>query len=166
MSAASPPIPALPDPPPDEQRCTHLTMGGARCTQRRETGSTACRYHGGAEERRRKQALRLADLVEPAVATLARVMTSTTARDSDKIRAAENVLDRTGFPRRAEVQADDAREMLLARLLALRDAHTPAPQAPLTINRIGEETDDREPYPDEDDDPPRDSGDYGDDGLG
>lgn len=96
---------------------------GKRCTRPAIPGGTVCRYHGGAAPQvQKKAALRLLELVDPAVATLARVMASPTAKDADKIRAAENVLDRAGVPRRIETtDVEVAKALLIERLLALRD---------------------------------------------
>jgi hypothetical protein len=64
--------------------------------------------------------LRLQDLVPAAVATLAREMTQGD-RSADRLRAAENILDRAGVPRKAEFTVQDARDVLAARLIQLRD---------------------------------------------
>lgn len=95
---------------------------GKPCGRTAEPGATVCRYHGGAAPQvKRKAALRLLELVDPAVATLARVMASPAAKDSDKIRAAENVLDRAGVPRRVEtVDTETAKAILVERLLAMQ----------------------------------------------
>lgn len=79
-----------------------------------------CRKHGGgAPQVRRKAKLRLAELVDPAIATLAREMTTAT-RSGDRLRAAENVLDRTGHGRGTTVEVTDPRAELLDFLLDLK----------------------------------------------
>lgn len=92
-------------------------------------GGLRCRLHGGASpQARRKARLRLAELVDPAIATLARVMVNG-ARDQDKLRAAEAILDRAGHPRASRIEGalaiEDARAILIERLLELR-ANAPA----------------------------------------
>ena len=95
---------------------------GERCKQAAMSGGTTCRYHGGlAPQVRRAAKLRLLELVDPAIATLAREMTNQQARAADRIRAAEAILDRAGHPRQVQTTAEDAREMLLQRLMQLRD---------------------------------------------
>lgn len=93
-------------------------------------GATVCRYHGGAAPQvQKKAALRLLELVDPAIATLARTMADPAAPHAARIRAAENVLDRAGVPRRVEAtEADIAKAVLLERLLAMRDQTPPAPE--------------------------------------
>lgn len=105
--------------------CGAKTRSGGTCAQPSMAGQRRCRLHGGASpQAKRKAALRLAELVDPAVATLARVM-ATGAKDSDKLRAAEAILDRAGHPRASRVERtyspEEARELLLERLRALRD---------------------------------------------
>ena len=55
-------------------RCTARSKGtGERCKQTAIPGGTVCRFHGGgAPSVKRKAALRLASLVDPAIGTLAR----------------------------------------------------------------------------------------------
>lgn len=95
---------------------------GKPCGRTAEPGATVCRYHGGAAPQvKRKAALRLLELVDPAIATLAREMANAD-RSSDRQRAANSILDRAGVPRRVDVtDADAARALLIERLLALRD---------------------------------------------
>lgn len=95
---------------------------GEQCKNSAIPGATVCRYHGGgAPQVQRRAAMRLASLVEPALVTVARIMLDPTARDADRLRAAENVLDRSGVSRKAEVITNDtARDILRARLEALR----------------------------------------------
>lgn len=59
----------------------------------------------------------LAELVDRAVGVYAHVMDDPTASWADKLRAANSVLDRTGHHRGAEITTEDARELLLARLM-------------------------------------------------
>lgn len=98
-------------------------------------GQRVCRMHGGASGQARANAqARLARMVEPALATLAKVLVSPTASDHAKLRAAENVLDRGGLPRRTEVSTDAgaARAELVERILAFREQAAPAELGELT----------------------------------
>lgn len=70
---------------------------------------------------RRKARLRLAELVDPSIAVLGRIIASEHEKTSDRLRAAENVLDRSGYPRSANIEVDDARELLRERLAKLRE---------------------------------------------
>lgn len=115
--------------------CTATTRGGARCTGPAMRGQRVCRMHGGASGQARASAqARLAQMVEPALGTILRVLASPTASDHAKLRAAENVLDRGGFPRRAEVSTDagEARAELIERILTFREQAAPAELGQLT----------------------------------
>lgn len=97
-------------------------QSGQRCQRPAIPGGTVCRFHGGeAPQVKQAAALRLARMVDPAIAVLAREMTSTTNKSADRIRAAENVLDRAGVPRHVETDTETARRVLVERLVALRD---------------------------------------------
>lgn len=104
--------------------CGARTRAGASCRQPAMRGGFRCRMHGGASpQAKRKARLRLAELVDPAIATIARVMVSG-AKDADRLRAAEAILDRAGHPRASRIEGhisvEDARETLIERLLELR----------------------------------------------
>lgn len=80
-----------------------------------------CKTHGGsAPQTRRKAALRLLELVDPAIATLAREMT-TADKSSDRLKAADSILDRAGMPRKTTVDSVSANELLIARVRELRE---------------------------------------------
>ncbi|MDH5134621.1 MULTISPECIES: hypothetical protein [unclassified Microbacterium] len=107
------------------RRCTAFARStGERCGNRPIPGGTVCRFHGGgAPAVRRKAKLRLQELVDPAIATLGRVMVTAT-HDRDKLRAATSILDRAGYPAATRVDArvsvDEQRELLLERLREVR----------------------------------------------
>ena len=110
--------------PEEKPRCTaHSRTSGQRCKQPPIAGGTVCVYHGGkAPQVRRKAALRMVELVDPAIATVARIMTDQNAKEADRLRAAENVLDRAGVSRKAEVTSvDAAKDLLVERLMSIRD---------------------------------------------
>ena len=122
-------------------RCTaHARSTGERCGNRPIPGGTGCRFHdGGATAVRRRARLRLAELVDPAIGTLARVMVKG-ARDQDKLRAAEAILDRAGFPRASRIEGhlslEESREVLLERILELRAGTSPALAAPAALEAV------------------------------
>ena len=103
------------------RRCTaNSKQASRRCKRRPAPGATTCAMHGAkAPQVQRSARLRLAELADPAIAQLARLLASAES-ETVKIRAVENILDRTGFPRRHEVDVQDAKERLLERLLARR----------------------------------------------
>lgn len=103
-------------------------QSGKQCARAATPGHRVCRSHGsGSPQARRAAALRLSDLVLPAIATFARVLANPDAKSSDKIRAAEAILDRAGYPRttRAEqMSSEEAKEILFQRLMELRGEAT------------------------------------------
>lgn len=117
-----PPQQAPGNPPPPERRCTATSRRtGKRCGQWAIPGGKVCRWHGGAAPQVQRTArLRLAELVDPAIIVLGRAMTDPEARMRDRIRAADSVLDRTGYARRLEVTPGEAYEELLERIAALK----------------------------------------------
>lgn len=134
---------ALPSsvPRPPEHPCHATTRNGNPCGNLAIPGGSVCRFHGGSSPVvKRKAALRLATLVDPAIAVLAREMTSTSNRPADRLRAAENVLDRSGFPRRTETtDPTSGQAILIERLREIRDsalAERDVPSSELVI--VGE----------------------------
>lgn len=115
-------VPHPEDKLPEDRRCTAKSkQTGERCKRIVRLGYTVCYYHGarapGAAEKAR---LRLLNLVDPAIATVAQIM-ATSSDEKTRLRAAENVLDRGGFPRGVAVSTDDAKALLAERLIAYRD---------------------------------------------
>ena len=119
--------------------CGARTREGGSCRAPAMDGQARCRLHGGASpQAKRKARLKLIELVDPAIATIARVMVNG-ARDQDKLRAAEAILDRAGHPRSSRIEGrvslEESREVLLQQLLAVRagqHAELAAP-APLEV---------------------------------
>lgn len=98
--------------------CKATNNRGNRCGLRPIPGGTVCKWHGGgAPQVRAKAALRLMDLVMPAISTLAREMVKA-GSSADRQRAANSILDRAGITRNQTAEADAARELLLAKLLS------------------------------------------------
>ena len=91
------------DPELGRRRCTAKSQrAGRRCLKAPIQGGTVCETHGGgAPQVKRAAALRLLDLVDPALATLQGAMADHQASWSDRLRAAADVLDRAGYPRGA-----------------------------------------------------------------
>lgn len=106
--------------PNGQNRCKATAKGsGVRCKQPARMGTTVCRTHGGnAPQVQRKARLRLAELVDPAIGRLSSVLEN--GNDRDALRAVENVLDRAGYPRTANLDVADARALLRERLDKLR----------------------------------------------
>lgn len=104
--------------------CSARRRDGDLCQSPAMHGQRVCRMHGGsAPQARSKARLRLAELVDPAIATLSREMVNADS-SADRQRAANSILDRAGVPRvTREIEADTAREILLTRLLELRSQH-------------------------------------------
>ncbi|MGO4360804.1 HGGxSTG domain-containing protein [Terrabacter sp. RAF57] len=119
--------PDLLEPPRiDEQnrRLCHATSKrtGEPCNAPAMHGMDVCRIHGGsAPQARRSARQRLLDLVDPAIATLAREMEQAES-SSDRQRAANSILDRAGYARLPKIDEDEARDILVQRLIELRDA--------------------------------------------
>lgn len=110
------------------RQCTATNRRGERCGQAPILGGTVCKTHGGsAPQVRRKAALRLQELIDPAIGVLAREMV-TADKSADRQRAANSVLDRAGVPRTATVlDGDSAKALLVERINALRNEGEPTP---------------------------------------
>lgn len=120
--------------------------GNGPCRAPAITGMKVCRTHGGAAPQvKRKAALRLMELVDPAIATLAREMVQADS-SSDRQRAANSILDRAGVPRvTKEIAADDSRAVLLTRLREIRQQKA---DGSLSIERTAEQVRYPSPSPD------------------
>ncbi len=107
-------------------RCKAHGRNGTQCGMPAIRGAVVCRLHGGsAPAVKRAAALRLAELVDPAIATLAREMNAAD-NSADRLRAANSILDRAGVVRRTDgLSAEEAHAVLVARLLILRDGAPP-----------------------------------------
>jgi hypothetical protein len=101
--------------------CGKKTRAGKPCQKSPIKGGTVCRLHGGsAPQVKRAAKLRLLELVDPAIATLARIM-ATSDNEALRLKAADSILDRGGLPKGAQVTVEDARSALYEALLAYRD---------------------------------------------
>lgn len=98
------------------------------CMNRAGKGTThvgigRCRHHFGATpDHRRHAMLRYAELHAAAIETFARALVEQDCPWPTKIRAAENIEDRSGFPRRVEVDADQGRARMYERILERQQA--------------------------------------------
>lgn len=107
----------------DRQCRANSRQTGERCRRTVPLGHVVCHYHGGASKQAKDKAkLRLLELLEPAVAGLARLMVNS-ADERVRLRAIENVLDRAGMPRGVKMEGGDARALLVARLEAYRETN-------------------------------------------
>lgn len=78
-------------------------------------GIGKCSRHGGSTTTHRTRArLQLAELVNPAIVRLAKIVADDDAPTGSQIRAVENILDRAGIERGMAIT--DSKEMVLARL--------------------------------------------------
>lgn len=106
----------------DRVVCGKKTRSGKPCQKPPIKGGTVCRLHGGAAPQVKRAAkLRLLELVDPAIATVARIM-ATSDKEELRLKAAESILDRGGLPKGAQVTVDDARSALIAKLIDYRDS--------------------------------------------
>lgn len=116
---------------PDGQRRCKATASnsGERCKRAVSPGSLVCATHGGrAPQVQAKARLRLAELVDPAVGVLAREMVSEKNKPGDRIRAAENILDRAGYGRQIDNgNVELARAILINKLVAVQAARREEP---------------------------------------
>lgn len=101
-------------------RCKARTQKGEPCKRPPIAGAAVCRVHGGAAPQvKRKAAMRLLELVDPAIATLAKEMVKA-EKSGDHLRAANSILDRAGYGRVTKVEGQDAKEILVERLLQMQ----------------------------------------------
>lgn len=99
------------------KKCHAHRRDGSQCQAWALPGSSVCRVHGGGTAAAMAKAkLRMMELVDPAIATIARIMADPQAPHASRLRAAENILDRAGMPRRMELDPDMAREILAQKL--------------------------------------------------
>lgn len=91
-----------------ERRCTATARRtGNRCRRAAIKGGTVCTVHGGNLPQVRRAAKdRLLELVDPALASLHKVLSDPSAEDAVKVRAALGILDRTGFGPGHKIQVD------------------------------------------------------------
>ena len=83
------------------------TRSGERCKKSAIKGGTVCRTHGGANRFVAKKAReRLLELQEPAIVQLNRILSAPGTSDSDRLRAVQMVLDRTGLGASQHVEVE------------------------------------------------------------
>jgi hypothetical protein len=110
---------------PITRQCTAKSQqSGKRCRRHAIKGGTVCATHGGrAPQVKERARIRLAALVDPAITTLAREMTTAQA-SSDRQRAANSILDRAGLSRGVAPEVELARALLIERLVSLKEQQT------------------------------------------
>lgn len=102
--------------------CKARRRDGNLCKAPVVRGLTVCRTHGGSSPQARAKAkLRLAELANPAIATLAKEMVNAD-KSADRQRAANSILDRAGYGRHQSIEVEDAKDLLKQRLMELRDS--------------------------------------------
>lgn len=102
-------------------KCTAHNRAGDPCGNNREPGQTVCRMHGGAAPKAQAAArMRLLEMIDPALHRLMTELNNEDAKPAERLRAVENVLDRTGLGRQVTMDDDTARALLLERLAALK----------------------------------------------
>lgn len=102
--------------------CTAKNNRGEPCGRYAIRGGTVCRSHGGAAPQVRAAAqLRLAELVNPALATIAREMTMSPV-SAVRLRAAQDILDRAGIGRQGGFidGREGTFELIAAKLAVIR----------------------------------------------
>ncbi|UDL16280.1 hypothetical protein SEA_KOZIE_84 [Microbacterium phage Kozie] len=125
IQGATPPTPPAANPGTGtahpKRQCKATTRAGKRCANPPIDGGAVCRMHGGAAPQVKKRAaLRLLELIDPAITTLAREMTTAT-KSADRQRAANSILDRAGVVRRESPAKEDVYDLVADRLRALRE---------------------------------------------
>lgn len=89
-------------------QCKAHTSAGNPCRRNAILGGVVCASHGGSTPQvQRKARQRLDDMVLPALREL-RGLIHTADSDASKLRAIENVLDRTGYKLPERIEADNA----------------------------------------------------------
>lgn len=102
-------------------RCqAHSKKSGEQCQRPASPGTNVCKFHGaGAPQVKKKAALRLAELVDPAIGTLQSEMENA-PKSTDRLKAANSILDRAGMSRTQQIESADARQLLIKRLVQLK----------------------------------------------
>lgn len=102
--------------------CHAHTSDGRLCSAPAVTGQQVCRHHGGSTIHAKRAAMvRLLDLAPDAIDALADAVRNA-PEVADRIKAANSILDRTGYARTARVSKEDAWEMVVARVQERREA--------------------------------------------
>ena len=103
-------------------KCRATNRAGNPCGRYPIPGGMVCVAHGGKSPQVRDKArIRLISMIEPALNVLADVMADKDAAASDKLRAANSVLDRAGYARVAVLDIDAARDLLTERILTIME---------------------------------------------
>lgn len=130
--------------------CMGTNREGGPCGAPALRGMDLCAKHGAKHPAAKRAArLRLAELVDPAIAVLAREMVQA-ERSSDRQSAANSLLDRAGWGRTAVIQAGDARAVLVQRILEVQrqqaEEHADPAEDPRVQRVIEQATDPKVTY--------------------
>lgn len=102
--------------------CSAKRKDGNRCKSPAISGLKKCRMHVGQSKSARKATqLALANAAQPALAKLIQLMGRADS-EAVQLRAADSILDRSGFGRSQVIEGADAKELLFQRLIAEVDA--------------------------------------------
>ena len=128
----------------DSRRCkAKANRTGERCKRAAIKGGTVCTTHGGRAPQVVKSAReRLLALVDPALATLHKILTDPNADDSIKVRAAIAALDRTGMGPGQTVTLqtskwDDATDALLSDMIDANNGTLPVDRDTSPVPSVG-----------------------------
>jgi hypothetical protein len=90
--------------PTDRAQCTAHKRNGDRCSNPPVRGAKVCRMHGGsAPQVKAKANQRLIEMILPALAHLRKIIDSPDTADSDKLKAINMVLNRSGYSERQQI---------------------------------------------------------------
>lgn len=104
--------------PMNVRRCSARNRAGGRCGRAPIAGGMVCHLHGGAAPQVRKAAAeRIAELVEPALVEMARIIESGDT-DSVRLAACRDILDRAGYGARQRIDIEQ-RVRVMAEQLGL-----------------------------------------------
>lgn len=112
--------------------CTAHTTRGTACRAPAITGATVCRSHGGSAPQVKKKAheVVLNDLIGPAILKLSDLMNDPDVPAAVQLRAAAEILDRSGYEEGYVVTGAD-----IDRLIAELEAEEAARKAHIAANR-------------------------------
>lgn len=121
--------------------CKAKRRDGELCKSPAVTGMLVCRIHGASSRQSKNmRKLRLSELADPAIATLAREMAQAD-KSADRQRAANSILDRAGYGRHQTVSVDDAKDELYQRILEFKERSAEAAEVDAELEDAVEEVD-------------------------
>lgn len=119
--------------------CKAKRRDGELCKSPAVTGMLVCRIHGASSRQSKNmRKLRLAELADPAIATLAREMAQAD-KSADRQRAANSILDRAGYGRHQTVSVDEAKDQLYQSILEFKERAAEAAEIDAELADAAEE---------------------------